>query len=70
MKGFGASSSRARRREASFPFGYVHMAVFAALKARDPDGAEAAMRTHLVRQRTALRELARNARSKLAEIKA
>src|SRR5881392_2792441 len=28
-----------------------HMAVFAALKARDPDGAEAAMRTHLVRQR-------------------
>ena len=42
-----------------------HMAVFAALRARDPDGAEAAMRTHLTRQRTALRELARNNRSKL-----
>jgi DNA-binding GntR family transcriptional regulator len=34
-----------------------HMAVFAALKARDGEGAEAAMRTHLTRQRTALREL-------------
>jgi DNA-binding GntR family transcriptional regulator len=43
-----------------------HMAVFAALKARDPEGAEAAMRTHLTRQREALRELARNQRSKLA----
>jgi DNA-binding GntR family transcriptional regulator len=42
-----------------------HMAVFAALKARDPEGAEAAMRTHLTRQREALRELARNQRSKL-----
>ncbi len=39
-----------------------HMAVFAALKARDPDGAEAAMRTHLARQRGALREVARGAR--------
>jgi DNA-binding GntR family transcriptional regulator len=46
-----------------------HLAVFAALKARDPDGAEAAMRTHLTRQRDALRELARNGRSKLASIK-
>ena len=36
-----------------------HMAVFAALKARDAEGAEAAMRTHLTRQRVALRELAR-----------
>jgi DNA-binding GntR family transcriptional regulator len=36
-----------------------HMAVFAALKARDASGAEAAMRTHLLRQREALRELAR-----------
>jgi DNA-binding GntR family transcriptional regulator len=36
-----------------------HMAVFAALKARDPDGADTAMRTHLTRQRAALRELAR-----------
>ena len=44
-----------------------HMAVFAALKARDPDGAEAAMRTHLVRQRGALRDLARGA--KLANLK-
>jgi hypothetical protein len=33
-----------------------HMAVFAALKARDAEGAEAAMRTHLTRQRVALRE--------------
>src|SRR5262245_23142985 len=36
-----------------------HLAVFAALKARDAEGAEAAMRTHLQRQRGALRELAR-----------
>ena len=36
-----------------------HMAVFAALKARDAEGAEVAMRTHLTRQRVALRELAR-----------
>ena len=32
-----------------------HLAVFAALKARDSEGAEAAMRTHLLRQREALR---------------
>jgi DNA-binding GntR family transcriptional regulator len=43
-----------------------HLAVFAALKARDADGAEAAMRTHLQRQREALRELARVQRSRLA----
>jgi DNA-binding GntR family transcriptional regulator len=43
-----------------------HLAVFAALKARDPEGAEAAMRTHLTRQRSALRELARSHRPKLA----
>ena len=42
-----------------------HMAVFAALKARDADGAEAAMRTHLTRQRAALRELARSQTSRL-----
>lgn len=42
-----------------------HMAVFAALKARDPEGAEAAMRTHITRQREALRELARSQRSRL-----
>lgn len=43
-----------------------HLAVFAALKARDAEGAEAAMRTHLTRQRAALRELARNQKSRLA----
>ncbi|MBI2728299.1 MAG: GntR family transcriptional regulator [Polaromonas sp.] len=37
-----------------------HMTVFAALKSRDSEGAEAAMRTHLTRQREALRELARS----------
>ena len=36
-----------------------HLAVFAALQARDPEGAEAAMRTHLTRQREALRALGR-----------
>ncbi len=36
-----------------------HLAVFAALRARDAQGAEAAMRTHLLRQREALRDLAR-----------
>lgn len=43
-----------------------HLAVFAALKARDPEGADAAMRTHLTRQREALRELARASRPRLA----
>jgi DNA-binding GntR family transcriptional regulator len=43
-----------------------HLAVFAALKARDPEGAEAAMRTHLTRQRVALRALARAQRPRLA----
>ena len=43
-----------------------HMAVFAALKARDAEGADAAMRTHLTRQREALRELARAHRTRLA----
>jgi len=42
-----------------------HLAVFAALKARDSEGAEAAMRTHLTRQRVALRELARSQKSRL-----
>jgi DNA-binding GntR family transcriptional regulator len=42
-----------------------HMAVFAAIKARDPEGAEAAMRTHLTRQRVALRELARSNTSRI-----
>jgi DNA-binding GntR family transcriptional regulator len=43
-----------------------HLAVFAALKARDAEGAEAAMRTHLSRQRTALHELAGSLKSRLA----
>ena len=43
-----------------------HLAVFAALKARDAAGAEAAMRTHLTRQREALRELARQQNRRLA----
>jgi DNA-binding GntR family transcriptional regulator len=43
-----------------------HMAVFAALRARDAAGAEAAMRTHLTRQREALRELARQQSRRLA----
>lgn len=42
-----------------------HLAVFAALKARDSDGAEAAMRTHLTRQRDALRALALSQKSRL-----
>jgi DNA-binding GntR family transcriptional regulator len=43
-----------------------HLTVFAALKSRDSEGAEAAMRTHLTRQREALRELARSQRSRFA----
>src|SRR3954469_14092099 len=43
-----------------------HLAVFAALKARDGEGADAAMRTHLTRQRGALRSLARVQRTRLA----
>ncbi|MBS0452085.1 MAG: GntR family transcriptional regulator [Proteobacteria bacterium] len=35
-----------------------HLAVFAALRARDSEGADAAMRTHLHRQREALRAVA------------
>lgn len=42
-----------------------HLAVYAALKAHDAEGAEAAMRTHLTRQRVALRELARNQKSRI-----
>ncbi len=34
-----------------------HLTVFAALKSRDSEGAEAAMRTHLMRQREALRQV-------------
>ena len=42
-----------------------HLAVFAALKAGDCDAAEEAMRTHLLRQRDALRDIARNQQSRL-----
>ena len=42
-----------------------HMAIYAALRSRDCEGADAAMRTHLTRQREALRELARNQKSRL-----
>ena len=42
-----------------------HLAVYAALKARDSEGAEAAMRTHITRQREALREVARHQTSRL-----
>jgi DNA-binding GntR family transcriptional regulator len=43
-----------------------HLAVFAALKAHDAEGADAAMRTHLTRQRVALRELARTQKSRIS----
>jgi DNA-binding GntR family transcriptional regulator len=43
-----------------------HMTVYAALKARDAEGAEAAMRTHLTRQRVALSELARLQTSRIS----
>lgn len=42
-----------------------HLAVYAALRAHDCEGADAAMRTHLTRQREALRELAREQKSRL-----
>lgn len=45
-----------------------HMAIFAALKARDAQGAEAAMRTHLTRQREALRQLARQSKSRIVAV--
>lgn len=45
-----------------------HMAVFAALKAHDAEGAEAAMLTHLTRQREALRQLARQHTSRISVV--
>ena len=45
-----------------------HMTVFAALKSRDSEGADAAMRTHLTRQREALRELASTQRAKRSRL--
>jgi DNA-binding GntR family transcriptional regulator len=43
-----------------------HLAVFAALKAGDANGADAAMRIHLMQHREAVRELALSSRSVLA----
>ena len=43
-----------------------HMTVFAALRSRDTEGADAAMRTHITRQREALRALARSQISRIA----
>ena len=45
-----------------------HLAIFAALKARDAEGAKAAMRTHLTRQREALRRLARQNKSRIPTV--
>ena len=42
-----------------------HMAIYAALRAHDCEGAEAAMRTHLTRQREALKQLASQEKSRL-----
>ena len=42
-----------------------HLAIYAALRARDCESADTAMRNHLTRQREALRELTRNQKSRL-----
>lgn len=42
-----------------------HLAIYAALRARDSEGADAAMRVHLTHQREALRMLAREQKSRL-----
>lgn len=42
-----------------------HLALYAALRAHDSEGADSAMRDHLMHQREALRELARNQKSRL-----
>lgn len=42
-----------------------HLAIYAALRKRDCEGADAAMREHLTRQREALRALAREQKSRL-----
>jgi DNA-binding GntR family transcriptional regulator len=41
-----------------------HLAIYAALRARDCEGAEAAMRTHLTRQHEALKQLASHEKSR------
>ncbi|CAG9175981.1 hypothetical protein LMG23992_03067 [Cupriavidus laharis] len=43
-----------------------HLSIFSALKAHDPEGAEALMKTHLLRQRAALTALGRTARAEAA----
>lgn len=43
---------------------HEHLAIYAALRARDCAGAEAAMRTHLTRQREALKQLANQEKSR------
>jgi DNA-binding GntR family transcriptional regulator len=43
------------------------MAIFEALKAGDAEGAEAAMRKHLTRQREALRQLAKQHNSRVVK---
>ncbi len=45
-----------------------HLSIFSALKAHDPEGAEALMKTHLLRQRAALTALDRTARGQAAEL--
>ncbi|SPK71275.1 Transcriptional regulator, GntR-family (fragment) [Cupriavidus taiwanensis] len=47
-----------------------HLSVFAALKARDPEGAEAMMKSHLLRQRGALRALDAGGAAMAADAKA
>lgn len=42
-----------------------HLAIFAALKACDSEGADAAMRTHMTRQREALREVMQQQKSRV-----
>jgi DNA-binding GntR family transcriptional regulator len=42
-----------------------HLSIFAALRARDAQAAETAMREHITRQRDALRDLARQQKSRL-----
>jgi DNA-binding GntR family transcriptional regulator len=43
---------------------HEHLAIYAALRARDCAGADAAMRTHLTRQREALKQLANQEKSR------
>ena len=45
-----------------------HLSIFSALKAHDPEGAEALMKTHLLRQRVALTALDRTAQAEAAAL--